>query len=357
MRVRGTVIFLVALFVGGVVGAGPARARHAEEEPQRVYLSTAGSEPAGVEGHSAWEEDGVTLSSSDLLFATSAGDTECAIEVGVGVLNNDIFLRPFLGGNPTGESCTGMVSSEPTELTTGSWHVGFNTSGAASLCTAPDAQNLPNCVNMRETRITLQLGSLECAYEHTAAKTKSTMIGSFVPAALGSPEGQAIEITLPPQSFKLARDQSKSARRGCPSTGGLSGQFKVQSEHDGPVQARIVERPHLLVSPSHPCSSFPRTCTIQFTNADQNETLEIREVFVLQGDPHGVRKEEVFVRVPTANECVGSAESANPTSLPPGASCTVVIERAINSDNGGNLGITTTSGPGGAPGVEYVALA
>jgi hypothetical protein len=359
--IRSAGICLVALVVASAVTASPAAAKKLKvhKEPPHVRLSAPfGGEAEGLEGTAPWEAESITLSSSDLLFATSAGNTECALEVPVGVAQNTSrFNGVLVGETPGSLSCGGTIGSEPTELVTQVWSMRFEPSGAVTACTNRRYASIFDCSAFNASGVVLDIGSVGCEYLHSTKRT-AAMTGSFNPAALDSAEPNTVEVTLPAQKFQLAREQRKApAFSSCPKEGQLSGHFAAQTEHDGPVQARVVDAQQLLVNPPRPCSVFyglHEHCTIQWTNFNRTEAVELREVVVIQGE---APKEEEVLRVPMAGECAGSVETAHPTILDPGQSCSVVVENAMKVFQTVNVLVTTTSQPGGAPSRVYVAVA
>ncbi len=370
MRVRGAIICSAVVLVASV-GSAPAWAK---KNSLGVHLSVAGSEPTGWSA--PWEKEGVTLNSS-LQFATSGGEVECVTEAPGDVGNGGEYESPrtaTVSVKTTSESCNSTMSDAASPTIEGNdggpiiWWVLLRGSGAATVCTNFFVGYGGPCSSIGSSVVTVMSGTTLCTYEYHHGKEASGMFGSFVPAALGGAEAQPIEITLPAQQFELTRTESKSSEySACPATGELSAHFKLESEHDGPVLAHVVE-PHqeLLVTPRNergrprpgtaktdPCKSLAKLelptapCTVHLTNGDKAESVEVREIF-FEKEADGA-----FKLLPTEHECVGRA-GENGVVLAPGQTCNLVIEETKLSSS--DLYIFTESQPGGVPDGEYFLL-
>jgi len=369
MRASRAVVLCVAILLAvAAFGAGPAWSKR---NTLGVYLSVAGSEPIGLSPDRPYTREGLSLS-SDLRFATAAGAVECATDGPVGVANGGEYESPqtaALLAETTSESCSSTMSDVTSPAIDGFggvpiiWWAVLRGSGGVTLCTDASVYFVGGCRRMGDSAIDVMSGSTSCTYLYHHGKEVAGMPGSFVPAAFGSAESQPVEITLPAQQLELTTSEEKSpAYSACPPTGELSASFMLESEHDGPVLAQVVE-PHqeLLVTPRNkhgrstpgtakasPCAALAEgahTCVIHLTNGDKQESMEVREVVL------GEENSWDFVRVPIEGECVASTEAGQATVLPPGHTCSVAIEATSllfeEYFPSGELYVVTSAQPGG----------
>ena len=350
---RVSIGWLAGLLALGLL-AGPVAAKKAKHPaiPHQVYLSSElAAPPAGPEGIAPWEEEPVTITSSDLSFSTAAGAITCTAEVPARVhLNREYnYLPALLADEETSTApCTGPISAETIQLSTRGWQVEFATSGEAPFCPSPFPY-VVQCASFRTHGVTVSVGSLACAYE-----TKRPLNGTFDPAPFGSESANPVEVAIAPAKFKLLmRERHAPAYEGCPRSGELSGHLQMQTASDGALEARVVEsqkRGGALCS----LNAIGERCTVTYVNPDEIEAREVRQVFMPQENP---KLEGVLVRIPTAGECEGIPEAGTGTSLAPGSSCTLTLERIGNptqevKTTEVHFGILTVSLPGGAPAVS-----